>query len=95
MDTREFDIVLYGATGFVGALTARYLSQQAGTARVALAARSRPRLESVLERLDESAADWELIEVDARDVSGLDALAARTRVLATTVGPYSVHGTES
>ncbi len=94
MDTREFDIVLYGATGFVGALTARYLSQQAGTARVALAARSRPRLESVLERLDESAADWELIEVDARDVSGLDALAARTRVLATTVGPYSVHGKE-
>ena len=94
MDTREFDIVLYGATGFVGALTARYLSQQAGTARVALAARSRSRLESVRERLDESAADWELIEVDARDASGLDALAARTRVMATTVGPFSVHGKE-
>ena len=94
MDTREFDIVLYGATGFVGALTARYLSQQAGTARVALAARSRSRLESVRERLDESAADWQLIEVDARDASGLDALAARTRVIATTVGPFSVHGKE-
>lgn len=94
METREFDIVLYGATGFVGALTARYLSQQAGTARVALAARSRSRLESVRERLDDSAADWELIEVDARDASGLDALASRTRVMATTVGPYAVHGKE-
>jgi len=92
--TRELDIVLYGATGFVGALTARYLSQHSGSSRVALAGRSRSRLEAVRSRLDESAAAWELIEVDAQDLSGLRELAARTRVLTTTVGPYAVHGKE-
>lgn len=91
---REFDIVLYGATGFTGALTARHLAQHAGSLRVALASRSGIRLEAVRARLDESAAGWEVIEVDARDRAGLEALAARTRVLAATVGPYTVHGKE-
>ena len=44
---REFDIVLYGATGFVGKLTAEYLARAGGTARVALAGRSPERLHAV------------------------------------------------
>ena len=48
MPERELDIVLYGATGFVGALTAAHLAQHAGPGvRIALAGRSRPKLEAL------------------------------------------------
>lgn len=90
---REFEIVLFGATGFVGELAAAHLAGVAGPgARVALAGRSLPRLEAVRDRLGEDAGGWELVQVDATDAPGLRRLAARTRVLATTVGPYARHG---
>lgn len=93
MPDRELDIVLYGATGFVGALTAAHLARHAGPdARVALAGRSRPKLEALRAELGTSASAWELVAVDATDAPGLRALAARTRVLATTVGPYATYG---
>ena len=93
MPDRELDIVLYGATGFVGALTAAHLSRHAGTdVRIALAGRSRPKLEALRVELGPSASSWELVAVDATDAPGLRALAERTRVLATTVGPYASHG---
>ncbi len=94
MLTRELDLVLYGATGFVGALTARHLAGRAGAARIGLAGRSRARLQALKDDLGPEARDWEVIEVDARDAAGLRALAARTAVIATTVGPYAVHGKE-
>lgn len=94
MTTRELDIVLLGATGFVGALTAQHLAATAGPARVALAGRSRSRLQALRAELGEPARTWELVEVDARDGARLRALAARTTVLATTVGPFAVHGRE-
>lgn len=95
MAARELDIVLYGATGFVGALTAEHLARRAGPEiRVALAGRSRPRLEALRAELGERAASWEVVAVDATDAPGLRALAARTRVLASTVGPYLTYGTE-
>ncbi|HET7399479.1 MAG TPA: saccharopine dehydrogenase NADP-binding domain-containing protein [Intrasporangium sp.] len=95
MTGRELDIVLFGATGFVGALTAAHLAREAGPdVRVALAGRSRARLESVRAGLGASTDGWELVEVDATDASGLRKLAARTTVLASTVGPYAVHGRE-
>ncbi|WP_347350189.1 saccharopine dehydrogenase NADP-binding domain-containing protein [Intrasporangium sp.] len=94
--TREFDIVLFGATGFVGAITAGHLSHQAradGTGpRIALAGRSPAGLEAVRAGLGRAAAAWPLVTVDAEDPAGLRALAARTRVLVSTVGPYAVHG---
>ena len=62
---REFDIVLYGATGFVGKLTAEYLAKAGGDARIALAGRSRDKLVAVRQSLGERAADWPLIEADA------------------------------
>lgn len=89
---REFDIVLYGATGFVGKLTAQYLAKAGGHARIALAGRSTSKLLAVRESLGEAAKEWPLIEADAASPSTLDAMAARTRVVVTTVGPYTKYG---
>jgi short subunit dehydrogenase-like uncharacterized protein len=89
---REFDIILYGATGFVGKLTADYLARAGGDARIALAGRSTERLEAVRKTLDAAAQSWQLITADATSPSTLDEMAARTRVVITTVGPYSKYG---
>jgi short subunit dehydrogenase-like uncharacterized protein len=89
---REFDIILYGATGFVGKLTAEYLARAAGDARIALAGRSTERLEAVRKTLGAAAQSWQLITADATSPSTLDEMAARTRVVITTVGPYSKYG---
>lgn len=89
---REHDIVLYGATGFVGKLTAQYLATAAGGARIALAGRSTDRLLAVRETLPEAAQSWPLIVADAAQPATLAALAASTRVVITTVGPYLRYG---
>lgn len=90
---REHDIVLFGATGFVGRLTAQYLAgaAPAGT-RIALAGRSREKLERTRAELGEAAAAWPLVVADSQDRAALDELARSTRVVATTVGPYLRHG---
>ncbi len=89
---RELDIVLYGATGFVGKLTADYLARAAGRTRVGLAGRSTDRLAAVRDSLGTDAQDWPLIAADASQPSSLDAMAVRTQVVVTTVGPYSKYG---
>jgi short subunit dehydrogenase-like uncharacterized protein len=89
---REFDIVVYGATGFAGKLTAEYLATAAGDARIALAGRSPDKLLSVRETLGETAQSWPLITADASQPSTLNAMAARTQVVVTTVGPYAKYG---
>jgi short subunit dehydrogenase-like uncharacterized protein len=89
---REFDIVLYGATGFVGKLTAEYLARAGGDARIALAGRSQDKLLAVRDTLGESAQSWPLIAADASQPSTLNALAAQTQVVVTTVGPYLKYG---
>jgi len=91
-EQREFDIVLYGATGFAGRLTAEYLSAVGGTARIALAGRSTDRLQAVRDSLGRAARSWPLIAADASTPSTLAALAERTRVVVTTVGPYTKYG---
>ena len=91
-EQREFDIVLYGATGFVGKLTAEYLARRGGDARIALAGRSPDKLLAVRESLGESAASWPILNADASSPSSLNDMAARTRVVVTTVGPYSRYG---
>ncbi|MCF6744504.1 enoyl-ACP reductase [Blastococcus sp. KM273128] len=92
-DARTHDLVVYGATGFVGRLLARYLAEHApsGT-RIALAGRSRDRLEEVRRALPSGGRDWALVEADSTDEASLDALARATRVLVTTVGPYARYG---
>lgn len=92
---REFDVVLFGATGFVGSLTARHLAAAAGPQlRVALAGRSAARLGTLRAQLGDAARDWSLVAIDATDADGLRELASRTTVLATTVGPYLRYGRE-
>ncbi|WP_369031013.1 MULTISPECIES: saccharopine dehydrogenase family protein [Streptomyces] len=94
---RPYDIVLFGATGFVGALTAEYLAAHAPDGlRWAVAGRSRDRLESLRERLAGvgKAAEVGVLEADVSDPASLRALAEHARVLATTVGPYLTYGEE-
>ena len=89
---REFDIVLYGATGFVGKLTAEYLARAGGDARIALAGRSIERVRAVRDTLGELARSWPIVAADAASPSTLNEMAARTRVVVTTVGPYTRYG---
>ncbi len=92
MAGREFDIVIYGATGFVGKLTAEYLAKAGGGARIALAGRSPDKLTEVRATLGEAAQSWPIIEADASSPASLQAMAERTQVVITTVGPYSRYG---
>ena len=90
---RTHDLVVYGATGFVGRLLAIHLAGAASSdLRIALAGRSRSRLEQVRGDLPAAARDWPLVEADSIDEASLAAMAASTRVLATTVGPYLRYG---
>jgi short subunit dehydrogenase-like uncharacterized protein len=91
-DGREFDVVLYGATGFVGRLTAEYLAEAGGEARVALAGRSAKKLHAVRAGLAGAAQDWPVLEADASAPATLEQMASRTRVVITTVGPYTRYG---
>lgn len=91
-EQREFDIVLYGATGFVGKLTAEYLAEVGGPARIALAGRSTDKLRAVRDALPAAAQDWALITADASSPATLDEMARRTEVVVTTVGPYTKYG---
>ncbi|MDX6200288.1 MAG: hypothetical protein QOJ79_3439 [Actinomycetota bacterium] len=89
MSARTYDVVLHGATGFAGRLTARHLAAHAGTAKVALSGRSRDKLERLR---DELGVDWPLIVAYAADPTSLAELAASTTAVATTVGPYVKYG---
>ena len=93
---RAHDLVLYGATGFAGALTAEYLARHApADCRWALAGRNTEKLGRLRDRLaaiDPACADLPLLRADSADAESLRALAEDTRVLATTVGPYLLHG---
>jgi len=90
---RELDVVLFGATSFVGRLCAQYLARAAPPqARIALAGRSRERLAELQASLHGAAADWPLLIADTNDTGSVKELAARTRVLASTVGPYRRYG---
>lgn len=87
---REHEVVLFGATGFTGALTARYLTRNAPTGfRWALAGRNRSKLERLR---DELGSDVPLLVADASDPESLRRVAEATRVVATTVGPYIRYG---
>ncbi len=90
---RELDIIVYGASGFVGKLLADYLVKHApeGT-KIGLGGRSLEKLAATRADLGTAAADLPLIIADADDATALKALAQRTRVVATAVGPYAKYG---
>ncbi|MGY2873607.1 short subunit dehydrogenase-like uncharacterized protein [Marmoricola sp. URHA0025 HA25] len=93
---RDFDIVLFGATGFTGGLTAAYLAEHAPAGcRWALAGRSSTKLEDVrsrLARINPECADLPLLHADVGEPASLKAVAQSTRVVITTVGPYLLYG---
>lgn len=92
---KDFDLVLFGATGFTGRLVAEYLVKKRPTLRWALAGRSRDKLERVrgeLGAIDAAAASLPLVIGDSLDAASVDAMVRRTRVVCTTVGPYARYG---
>lgn len=93
---RPHDLVLFGGTGFTGGLTADYLARHAPAGcRWALAGRSAARLEALRDRLagiNPDCAKLPLLHADATDARSLASVAGETRVVATTVGPYTLHG---
>ena len=94
-DAREFDIVVYGATGYTGRLVAEYLANhykaRSDAPKWAMAGRSDDKLREVRDEIG-AAAVTPLIVADADDPASLAAMAARTRVVLTTVGPYQLYG---
>lgn len=92
---REFDIIVYGATGFTGRLVAEYLTAHyAGrkdAPKWAMAGRSPAKLAEVRDLIG-APTDTPLIVADASDPASLDAMAARAQVILTTVGPYQLYG---
>ncbi|MBX3129867.1 MAG: saccharopine dehydrogenase NADP-binding domain-containing protein [Polyangiaceae bacterium] len=96
--TRPYDLVLFGATGFTGALVAEYLAGHAPPSlRWALAGRSREKLEAVRRSLGMAQprlAELPLLVADSHDRASLDRVAQDAHVVCTTVGPYALHGAE-
>lgn len=97
--SRELDIILWGATGFTGKLVAEYLVKHylhkdgnPQGVRIALAGRNQVKLEAVAREI--GAPDLPILKGDSFDVESLDAIASRTSVLITTVGPYAKYGQE-
>jgi short subunit dehydrogenase-like uncharacterized protein len=89
------DIVVFGATSFVGQILCRYLLQRHGVGqglRWAIAARSASKLDELKRSLGSAAVALESIVVDAADEAGLRQLCHGTRVVISTVGPYALYG---
>ena len=95
---REFDVVVWGATGFTGALMADYLAKTYGVGgelRWALAGRNQDKLEAARSRIaGERAEALPIVMADALDASSMTGLAERTAVVCSTVGPYSKYGSK-
>ncbi len=97
---REFDVVVFGATGFTGGLIGEYLAKHASdtpedAARWAIAGRNPARLAEVadyLKTLNPACASIGMITADDRDQGTLVAMTRRTKVVLSTVGPYVEHG---
>jgi short subunit dehydrogenase-like uncharacterized protein len=90
----EFDVIVYGATGYTGRLVAEYLGQRygvGGEVAWAMAGRSQAKLEEVRDELA-LPAETPLIVADADDPASLEAMVKRGKAIVTTVGPYQLYG---
>ncbi|WP_262695159.1 saccharopine dehydrogenase family protein [Kordiimonas aquimaris] len=95
-DSREFDIIVYGATGFTGRLVAEYLALQYGVGKSvkwAMAGRSAEKLSAVRNEIG-APDDTSFVVADASDPASIRAMANRTKVVLTTVGPYQLYGSD-
>lgn len=91
MPDRPYDVVLYGASGFVGKQTVQYFARYAFTepVRWAIAGRNRQKLEALREAVGVSV---DVLVADSQDQPAIDAIVAQTRVLLTTAGPFALYG---
>ena len=85
--SREFDVVVFGATGFTGRLVAEYLAAAKERPRWAIAGRSKAKLDAL-------GLGVPVLIADALEPAAMAALAQRTKVVCTTVGPYAKYGSE-
>jgi short subunit dehydrogenase-like uncharacterized protein len=95
MSQTRFDVIVFGATSFVGQILCDYLFRRHGNdggVRWAMAGRSPSKLASVRAALGEKAAGIELIVADAADEKALRAMCAQTGAVISTVGPYALYG---
>jgi short subunit dehydrogenase-like uncharacterized protein len=96
-EDRQFDVVVWGASGFTGRLVVEYLLKRypcGGRLRWAVAGRNRDRLEQFFEGMSADATRPELLVADSHDIGALGEMAKSTRVILTTVGPYAKYGSE-
>ncbi len=94
---REFDVVVWGATGFTGRLVAEYLCKHYGVGkdlRWAIGGRNQGKLEGLREGLGTVAAELPILLGDSADAPFLRSLAERTSVVCSTVGPYAKYGSD-
>jgi short subunit dehydrogenase-like uncharacterized protein len=88
--SRDYDVILYGASGFTGKQTVQYFARQApATLRWAIAGRNRAKLEAVKAELGVAA---DVLVADSGDRAAVDTIVSRTRVLLTTAGPFAIYG---
>lgn len=92
-ETRKYDIILFGATGFVGQIMCSYLAgrHSSGTLRWAIAGRNEAKLAKVASELNLTV---DHVVADSSDIEALAQLAESTNVVISTVGPYSLYGSE-
>lgn len=90
---RPYDLVVYGATSFVGKIICAHLAERLAGSDIswAIAARNPAKLDEVATSLGLSVDHF---IADASDPVALEAMTASTRVLLSTVGPYSLYGSE-
>ncbi len=95
MASPEFDIIVYGATGYTGRLVAEYLSNYHGSGqdapKWAMAGRNLTKLEEVRDEIG-APATTPLVVANADNLGELEAMCRRTKVVITTVGPYQLYG---
>lgn len=90
----EFDIIVYGATGYTGRLVAEHLARRygvGGEVKWAMAGRSLAKLKAVRDEIG-APANTPLVVADADDPASLDAMVRRAKAIITTVGPYQLYG---
>ena len=95
MAVKKYDLVIYGATSFVGQILTEYLYEHIGLTRKvkwAIAGRSEAKLRALRDSLGEGASKLPILTADAADQAALDAMCQKSRVMISTVGPYMLYG---
>lgn len=91
MSERLYDVVLYGASGFVGKQTVQYFASHADVKQLqwAIAGRNRQKLEAVRDQIGVTV---DVLVADSQDQQAMDAIVAQTQVILTTAGPFALYG---